>query len=207
MHELKFRLHKEHHPAIVHICIPQHVVLLQPPSISKIEQEARMMSIGFLRQGSRLAMRCSRSSSTLLGKPPPRPYESSLRPDGSVQEVVRFPVSSGEPPQRTETEELPVLLDSKEHVVGYLSKILNARVYDAAIATELQHAKNLSAVRTISVCVLGRLHTHSLSPFHLCFDTRDSATLFISNAKTPNPSFRSKSGAPTIKWRICVRTN
>jgi hypothetical protein len=43
----------------------------------------------------------------------------------------------------------PVLLNSKEHVVGYLSKILNARVYDAAIETELQHAKNLSTVRII----------------------------------------------------------
>jgi len=33
--------------------------------------------------------------------------------------------------------------------VGYLSKILNARVYDAAKETELQHAKNLSAVRVV----------------------------------------------------------
>ena len=38
----------------------------------------------------------------------------------------------------------PVLLNAKQHVVGYLSRILNARVYDAAIETELQHAKNLS---------------------------------------------------------------
>ncbi len=57
----------------------------------------------------------------------------------AVQEVVRFR------PQEPAT--LPVILDSKEHVVGYLSKILNARVYDAAIETELQHAKNLSTVR------------------------------------------------------------
>ena len=32
---------------------------------------------------------------------------------------------------------------------GYLGKILNAKVYDAAIETELQHAKNLSEVRFI----------------------------------------------------------
>lgn len=40
----------------------------------------------------------------------------------------------------------PVLLNSKVHAVGYLSKILNARVYEAAIETELQHAGNLSEV-------------------------------------------------------------
>ncbi len=40
----------------------------------------------------------------------------------------------------------PVLLNAKVHAVGYLSKILNARVYEAAIETELQFATNLSAV-------------------------------------------------------------
>lgn len=39
----------------------------------------------------------------------------------------------------------PVLLNAKQHVVGYLSRILNARVYDAAIETELQFAPNLSS--------------------------------------------------------------
>jgi hypothetical protein len=43
-------------------------------------------------------------------------------------------------------EDQPILLNAKEHAVGYLSRILNARVYEAAIETELQHAKNLSAV-------------------------------------------------------------
>eukprot|EP00979_Chaetoceros_neogracilis_P003657 scaffold652_cov188-Chaetoceros_neogracile.AAC.3 len=55
-----------------------------------------------------------------------------------VQDVVTFP-SSTEPDHET-----PVLLNSKEHAVGYLSKILNARVYDAAIETQLQDAKSLS---------------------------------------------------------------
>jgi len=41
-------------------------------------------------------------------------------------------------------EDKPVLLNAKQHVVGYLSRILNARVYDAAIETDLQHAQNLS---------------------------------------------------------------
>jgi len=57
-----------------------------------------------------------------------------------AQEVVSFPSSENE-------EDKPILLNSKEHAVGYLSKILNARVYDAAIETQLQHAHSLSEVR------------------------------------------------------------
>ena len=53
-------------------------------------------------------------------------------------EMIKFPSADG--------EGKPVLLNAQEHAVGYLSKILNARVYDAARETELQHAKNLSAV-------------------------------------------------------------
>jgi hypothetical protein len=49
------------------------------------------------------------------------------------------------PPAQQNTTLNPVLDD--EHVVtGYLSRILNARVYDAAIETPLQYAKNLSMV-------------------------------------------------------------
>ena len=64
-------------------------------------------------------------------------------------EVVKFPaVDRNDPSYNSETQ--PVLLNSKEHAVGYLSRILNARVYEAAIETDLQHAKNLSAVRLTS---------------------------------------------------------
>jgi hypothetical protein len=59
-----------------------------------------------------------------------------------AEDVVKFPSSSDA------DHETPVLLNSKEHAVGYLSKILNARVYDAAIETQLQEAKSLSMVRT-----------------------------------------------------------
>lgn len=45
-----------------------------------------------------------------------------------------------------EVDSKPVLLNAKEHADGYLSAILNARVYEAAIETELQEAKNLSSV-------------------------------------------------------------
>jgi len=54
-----------------------------------------------------------------------------------VEDYVSFPSSGDE-------NEGPVLLNSKEHAVGYLSKVLNARCYDAAIVTQLQDAKNLS---------------------------------------------------------------
>ena len=57
-----------------------------------------------------------------------------------VEEVVNFPSSN-----KAENE-TPVLLNSKEHAVGYLNKILNARVYEAAIETQLQYAKSLSMV-------------------------------------------------------------
>jgi hypothetical protein len=82
-----------------------------------------------------------------------------LTPNGDVPrqaEVIRFPSRSRS--HRDSAHNVlavgavaetttPLLLNSKEHAVGYLSKILNARVYDAAIETELQEAKNLSTVR------------------------------------------------------------
>ena len=67
------------------------------------------------------------------------------RKDGVATDVVSFPVSSGD---SDDTESQPILLNASEHAVGYLSRILNARVYEAAVETELQEAKNLSAVGT-----------------------------------------------------------
>lgn len=71
---------------------------------------------------------------------------------GEVNEVVNFPSSTQtQEDQQLEQQQLerPVLLNSKQHVVGYLNRILNARVYEAAIETQLQHAKSLSTVRLI----------------------------------------------------------
>lgn len=39
-----------------------------------------------------------------------------------------------------------LLMPSEKYPVGYLSKILSAKVYDAAVETELQEAENLSSV-------------------------------------------------------------
>ena len=64
----------------------------------------------------------------------------------STAEVVSFPASA-QSRHRIADDSKPVLLNAKEHAVGYLGKVLNARVYEAAIETELQEAKNLSAVR------------------------------------------------------------
>lgn len=59
--------------------------------------------------------------------------------DNPADEVIGFPSDE-------KGVEVPVLLNSKQHAVGYLSKVLNARVYEASIETELQHAKNLSSL-------------------------------------------------------------
>jgi len=58
----------------------------------------------------------------------------------TAKEYINFPSSS------SNSKDAPVLLNAKEHAIGYLSKILNARVYEAAIETKLQYAHNLSAV-------------------------------------------------------------
>ncbi len=67
---------------------------------------------------------------------------SRLKSSQPVEEVVSFPSS-------VDKEEIPVLLNSNQHVVGYLSKVLNARCYDVAVETQLQEAKSLSMVRLI----------------------------------------------------------
>lgn len=59
-------------------------------------------------------------------------------------EIIHFPATDRRSPTYN-SETKPVLLNAKEHAVGYLSRILNARVYEAAVETELQYAKNLSA--------------------------------------------------------------
>jgi hypothetical protein len=65
--------------------------------------------------------------------------------DGEARsDVVSFPARGK---GADNSDSMPVLLNAKEHAVGYLSRILNARVYEAAIETELQEAKNLSTVR------------------------------------------------------------
>ena len=63
-----------------------------------------------------------------------------------VHDIVNFP-SSNKEMNDTNSSTTPVLLNSKQHAVGYLNRILNARVYEAAIETQLQHAKSLSMVR------------------------------------------------------------
>ncbi|MGK3738926.1 MAG: hypothetical protein ACI90V_005773 [Bacillariaceae sp.] len=65
-------------------------------------------------------------------------FSSSAGGSGGVARDLRSPDN--------EMEYKPILLNAKEHAVGYLNRILNARVYEAAIETELQHAKNLSNV-------------------------------------------------------------
>ena len=72
----------------------------------------------------------------------------------STAEVVSFPSSNMKAGAGTkQSDSKPILLNAKEHAVGYLGRILNARVYEAAIETELQEAKNLSSVRLQHKCI------------------------------------------------------
>jgi len=80
--------------------------------------------------------------STPVNNYPPPLHSSHAEERNS--EYIEFPAHSSSPDNDNETQ--PLLLNAKEHVVGYLSRILNARVYDVAVETELQHAKNLSSV-------------------------------------------------------------
>lgn len=70
-----------------------------------------------------------------------------------IHDIVNFPSSSSSTKDSMKGSYTPVLLNSKQHAVGYLNRILNARVYEAAIETQLQHAKSLSTVR-IFLCLL-----------------------------------------------------
>ena len=51
-------------------------------------------------------------------------------------------------------ETKPRIFNSKEDAADYLGKILNAKVYEAAIPTKLQRAVNLSAVSKSSLFLL-----------------------------------------------------
>lgn len=82
-----------------------------------------------------------KSSSTLEDDAPRGKWAFDENGEAST-DVLSFPFGS-----KDEGSELkPVILNAKEHAVGYLSRILNARVYEAAIETELQEATNLSTV-------------------------------------------------------------
>ena len=157
------------------------------------------------------------------------PYVFPFDEDGNA-EVINFPaVDRNSPTYNTDTK--PILLNSKEHAVGYLSRILNARVYEAAIETDLQHAKNLSAVSNVLLFVfvllfLSRKISSSLL-YTFCFcigynlnhfrclpkrTTQHNSThtiqhstsriQFFSSVKIHNPSFRLKYVVRTTKWLI-----
>jgi hypothetical protein len=78
-------------------------------------------------------------------------------------EIVLFPARSSQTPNATDSK--PILLNAKEHAVGYLGKVLNARVYEAAIETELQEATNLSSVRPGSGRTLRNTYLIHLFPY------------------------------------------
>jgi hypothetical protein len=84
---------------------------------------------------------------------PRRRGATATSSSSSLSEAIPFPANTSDRDPSAVVDR-PILLNSKEHAVGYLSRILNARVYEAAIETELQHAKNLSAVSRFVVVVV-----------------------------------------------------
>jgi hypothetical protein len=97
-----------------------------------------------------LIAQSSRLLSRFAQKRPPTPFftlQNNFKSTSAVSDHYHDNNDKTTETVEFTTHGVPVLLDAKEHVVGYLSRILNARVYDAAIETDLQHAKNLSAVR------------------------------------------------------------
>ena len=87
---------------------------------------------------------------------------------GGTTEIVSFP-SQADGDSATASQ--PVLLNSKAHAVGYLGRVLNARVYEAAIETELQEAKNLSSVRMFNTTefISGYFSKHLYSTCKITF--------------------------------------
>ena len=91
------------------------------------------------------------------------PQTYSFGKDGqAATDIVSFPVGGK---QAKLVESQPVLLNSKEHAVGYLSRILNARVYEAALETELQQAENLSTVRFMTRSVFLQIGDFEINSF------------------------------------------
>jgi len=106
---------------------------------------------------SHMICRRPKSSSTSSIAPCKTENDQNNQTVTSAEEIVAFPTttsSTSHPPSGdvsrnlrspdNEMEYKPILLNAKEHAVGYLNRILNARVYEAAVETELQHAKNIS---------------------------------------------------------------
>jgi hypothetical protein len=119
--------------------------------------------------------------------------------DGETSEYVSFSVS-----RDNKEEKLPVLLNAQEHAVGYLSKILNARVYEAAIETELQEAKNLSSVchRNFNLGPPVRSIDRTFASSQPFFHDSISRIQYTSNVKILSPSFPSRFGEHITKWHI-----
>jgi hypothetical protein len=111
--------------------VSRHSLRLSRALNSRENSRASLLSQSVRSNSYKSSSKCSSSSSLAAS---------------SANELVDFPAVDG--------GTKPILLNSKEHAIGYLSKILNAKVYEAAIETDLQHAKNLSAVSDIINCTV-----------------------------------------------------
>uniref|UniRef100_A0A6S9HDM6 Threonine dehydratase n=1 Tax=Heterosigma akashiwo TaxID=2829 RepID=A0A6S9HDM6_HETAK len=72
-----------------------------------------------------------------------RPLLEQSQPYCSSRSLEKSTVNISDEIQFSQTQ-TPVLLNAQTHAVGYLSRILNAQVYDIAVETPLQPAINMS---------------------------------------------------------------
>lgn len=86
---------------------------------------------------------------------------------------------------------------------GYLGKILNANVYDVAVETELQHAKNLSQVRLVccSICQLMAEAVWSLVDVCL-FIHLTTCSLFFLFHEMMTPTIYNQNNKTITSWII-----
>jgi hypothetical protein len=93
-------------------------------------------------------------------------FEYVLNKDGDIRKQTKERVHAQEIVSFPSEQDVgqPVLLNAKEHVIGYLSRILNARVYEAAIETQLQYATNLSAVSRRNM----KQHVEMIEMYSIC---------------------------------------
>lgn len=103
-----------------------------------------------LLNGLRRRPSCTLATSQCLHRNPALPLPCTLHGDTNswkrppLSTTVRQQASMPSPNNGHDVEQS--CRGSSQTVCGYLGKILNAKVYDVAVETELQHAKNLSQV-------------------------------------------------------------
>lgn len=124
--------------------------------------------VGLLRDRPHAMVRRLAASGSV---PPSRPGGASAAPAAAwARPFSKAPASADPFPEKAQEKHVfdgkPVILDSSKHAVGYLSNILNARVYDVVKETALEPAVYLSAELQNTV-LLKREDTNNVKSFKI----------------------------------------